>query len=356
MIQTPCPRCQRALTVKDELAGKKIKCPGCQGVIAVPGGAVLPDAVPTEPEPGEEGTEIKRKSNRSKKGGRRKSHSNSGGHTSGLVKRLVLIGMVTLIVGGVLTGTIYLIATYAPSLTALLPKGPEGRRVSVYSAFRVRARQQFVEGPGAGEGLKLGGSDRILVIQDYPEGTHLFVSFTASQKHLIKSGCLRQGAICLTDVEVELLADGKPAKALFLTEDYGTGPVAVRLTGLKSPDELLPGSGTVDSCTQSGTTEDNVNATFGSFDKDGGDVISASGRATFKGKSGLSVFFAYAGQSVNVTWNASARGWYATRDFETAEQFSDSIVINCVFADVPRDAKDYTIRVAGKDDSKVTVP
>ena len=36
MLTFSCPHCAKALRVKDDLAGKKIKCPGCQQVFAVP--------------------------------------------------------------------------------------------------------------------------------------------------------------------------------------------------------------------------------------------------------------------------------------------------------------------------------
>jgi hypothetical protein len=36
-IALACPACKRALKVKDELAGRKIKCPGCAAVLLVPG-------------------------------------------------------------------------------------------------------------------------------------------------------------------------------------------------------------------------------------------------------------------------------------------------------------------------------
>ena len=36
MIAQICPFCQKKLSIKDELAGKKIKCPGCQNLVAVP--------------------------------------------------------------------------------------------------------------------------------------------------------------------------------------------------------------------------------------------------------------------------------------------------------------------------------
>lgn len=38
-ISVQCPSCAKRLKTKDELAGKKIKCPGCGQVLPVPGGA-----------------------------------------------------------------------------------------------------------------------------------------------------------------------------------------------------------------------------------------------------------------------------------------------------------------------------
>lgn len=37
-IQVHCPGCSRSYTLKDELAGKKFKCKGCQAVVAIPRG------------------------------------------------------------------------------------------------------------------------------------------------------------------------------------------------------------------------------------------------------------------------------------------------------------------------------
>jgi hypothetical protein len=41
--------CGRALKLRDDVAGKKIKCPACQAVIEVPGAASEPDLLPEEP-------------------------------------------------------------------------------------------------------------------------------------------------------------------------------------------------------------------------------------------------------------------------------------------------------------------
>ena len=36
MIHLQCPACTKALKLKDELAGKKLKCPSCGKPVAVP--------------------------------------------------------------------------------------------------------------------------------------------------------------------------------------------------------------------------------------------------------------------------------------------------------------------------------
>ena len=38
MIRFACPQCQKALQVADSAAGKKLKCPQCGGVLAIPAG------------------------------------------------------------------------------------------------------------------------------------------------------------------------------------------------------------------------------------------------------------------------------------------------------------------------------
>src|SRR5438128_860889 len=45
-IKFPCPHCKKALKVKDELAGRKAKCPSCQQILTIP------KAVATAADPG----------------------------------------------------------------------------------------------------------------------------------------------------------------------------------------------------------------------------------------------------------------------------------------------------------------
>jgi len=49
MITFTCPSCQKKLSVKDELAGKRVKCPGCGKAIAVPASAKATLAARTKP-------------------------------------------------------------------------------------------------------------------------------------------------------------------------------------------------------------------------------------------------------------------------------------------------------------------
>ena len=47
MLTFTCTACQKKLSVKEELAGKKVKCPGCGAVMAVP--APVPAGGPKSP-------------------------------------------------------------------------------------------------------------------------------------------------------------------------------------------------------------------------------------------------------------------------------------------------------------------
>ena len=42
-VRTPCPSCGKTLAVADELAGRRVKCPGCQHIFRV---AATPDDEP----------------------------------------------------------------------------------------------------------------------------------------------------------------------------------------------------------------------------------------------------------------------------------------------------------------------
>lgn len=51
-IEVACPHCQKNLRVGDHVAGKKIRCPACQGVVAVPAEEIVEVAeVYEEPKP-----------------------------------------------------------------------------------------------------------------------------------------------------------------------------------------------------------------------------------------------------------------------------------------------------------------
>src|SRR6476646_9265714 len=48
-IRFHCPACKTPLKVRAELAGKKIKCPKCQGIAPVPAASAAPEAPAAPP-------------------------------------------------------------------------------------------------------------------------------------------------------------------------------------------------------------------------------------------------------------------------------------------------------------------
>lgn len=56
-IQVVCPTCEKSYKVKDEAAGKKMRCKGCETVIPIPVAAAVEEGDPWDalPEAGEEG-------------------------------------------------------------------------------------------------------------------------------------------------------------------------------------------------------------------------------------------------------------------------------------------------------------
>src|SRR5262245_4400963 len=52
-IQVKCPNgaCGKTFAVKDEFAGRRAKCPGCGGVLTIPGGAEVPVMAAAAPPP-----------------------------------------------------------------------------------------------------------------------------------------------------------------------------------------------------------------------------------------------------------------------------------------------------------------
>lgn len=103
-IALACPACKRALKVKDELAGRRIKCPGCATVLPVPGKkaateesvtAKKPRPVPTAAEDDDEPDEDERPRKKKKK---KQAASNRGLLIGAGVAVVVAIAAIVLIV------------------------------------------------------------------------------------------------------------------------------------------------------------------------------------------------------------------------------------------------------------------
>ena len=71
-----CSSCQKRLTLRDDLAGKRVKCPGCGTVLAVPGNDVVVTAAVAEEASGEPAATKPREKRRKRgsRGGSRAHH------------------------------------------------------------------------------------------------------------------------------------------------------------------------------------------------------------------------------------------------------------------------------------------
>jgi predicted Zn finger-like uncharacterized protein len=96
-IALTCPSCERALKVKDELAGRKIKCPKCGTVIAVMSKAADSEARITAKKPARvQQDEEPEEEERPKKKKKKKSKSNSALLIGVAIGGVALIGVIVL--------------------------------------------------------------------------------------------------------------------------------------------------------------------------------------------------------------------------------------------------------------------
>jgi hypothetical protein len=104
-IDVKCPSCGKGHKVKDEAAGKKLRCKGCEAVIPIPKKAAAEtDADPWETldenEGGEELPPVAREAPRSKKGSGKKSKlRSSGGMPVAIMVSIGIDGIVVAIMG-----------------------------------------------------------------------------------------------------------------------------------------------------------------------------------------------------------------------------------------------------------------
>src|SRR4051812_582135 len=49
MLRLPCPSCSKKLNVRDEFAGKSVRCSGCGTLVRIPALAATPSFVPGSP-------------------------------------------------------------------------------------------------------------------------------------------------------------------------------------------------------------------------------------------------------------------------------------------------------------------
>jgi hypothetical protein len=220
-----CSTCQKRLTLRDDLAGKRVKCPGCGTVLAVPGDdVVVTAAVADEPsaEPGGKPREKRRK-----RGGR-----GSGGGSRAPARPLFVFAGISftplitaVFVGGIafLVGGIILLLTLTP-VGSWLSSGPKVQVVDVYTAVNGLRYRDVGERAlqSSTLALTIPGPRKILITRPNPAGDYLRIElnipFTdvdayfpgVTQRRWLRHGMvkLEGGGESLTPVFVQPENDG----------------------------------------------------------------------------------------------------------------------------------------------------
>src|SRR5438105_4921348 len=118
-----CPECDAALNIDDSLpVGKKIKCPTCQAIFALPVGnadAVSAKRLPPPPRDADDDTEWDDDLRPARRRGSRREKQGMG---AGAVVALIAVSL--LVAGGVGAGTYFLVTLLIPAPVAEVDVAP----------------------------------------------------------------------------------------------------------------------------------------------------------------------------------------------------------------------------------------
>jgi len=350
--------CGRQMQVKEEFAGKRIKCPHCQAVLLVAAQEPPPaDEAEPEEQPAERG---RRKKRRRKSGAFR-----SAGPLFTLFgidfnrTMVVVFGscLLVTIVGLVLLFTLTDAASYFSSK-------PDVKVVDVYTAIN---GIRYTE---VGERLlnrntvayTIPGHRKIMVTRGNPEGRFLLIKFKIKHADVQKHFQGASVAVFLRSDHVELEADGEKINPLFVvdrwrepSEGYKIGYTPPRQEGssAKLTDYIGPG---LNGWTHEGTVHED-GATF-RFEGKRGMVVTTDLAATDAGGSG-----SRAGRSkdkrpgefivdspdsfINVTCDNASTVWLVAGELEQPNELGRKWEISCLFPRPKGAGKELTLRVLG---------
>jgi hypothetical protein len=361
-----CPSCNKTLNVRDELAGKRIKCPACTATLAVPAPSAAPEKEP----------DVAEESRSRKRGKKRKSKSGKAAQPLFTLGSIEFTPLKLLAVGGM--GVIFLalvvVVILLTQLGSIFSWEPDSQFVDVHTpvnGFRdTKAGAIILQGKSVPYSIP--GHKKIIVTRPNPNGQYLLVTVPVSSKEIAQYFANSRGPISLmtlTREHILLAADGLQTPAQFVLDRTINGERGYHL-GWDPPEQenrkpdlrehLGPGkngwthegntNGGGQVITFEGSTGMSVKTQVGDERLDGSEDRSLLGDVTGtklpKDLSGGLV----AGPSayVFVTWNKGSTGWMLDTSIEQPNDLSLTRTIQCFFPRPTGDAKNAKLIVLGK--------
>lgn len=367
-ITATCAACNRIIKAKDELAGARVKCPGCGTPVILPSPAdsasPSADSNAAAPEPTERRRRKKRRGSKSRSA--QPIFSMMGIELT--PRALVVTGGLTALM---LVGVV-LLFTLTP-LGSWFSSAPEVRVVDVYTAVNGMRYSDVAERVLQNKSAihAIPGHRRLLVTRETPEGGYLRIKVRIPHKQSDAYFAGSRGGVTLIGPVIQLKSGNDAFEPVYVTDysdpevGFHMGFVPPQASGTKSLREYLgPGERADNSWTHEGelkedgaalcfegkhgmkvTTEISAKRLDG--EKDPNVLKDLSGGMDL-GK-GLDASRLVPGPSayVKVTWDPASTGFLVAREVERPNDISLSWDVTCIFQR-PKGAKEATLEVLGK--------
>ena len=373
-VSTACAACNRVIKAKDELAGARVKCPGCGATVTLPS-KVQTGSAPAAPadEPAAASDEQTERRRRKKRRGSKSRSADPVFSMMGIefTSRALMVvgGLVALMAVGVV-----LLFVLTP-LGSVFSSAPEVRVVDVYTAVNgmryTDVGERVLQNKTAI--YTIPGHRRLLVIKDSPEGGYLQIKVRIPHKQSDAYFAGSRGAVTLIGPVIQLKCGSEAYEPVYVTDrsdpevGFHMGFTPPKQAGAGSlQDYLGPGKKADNSWTHDGELKEDgevarfegkrgmkVTTQISSHrldgDKDPNVLKDLSGGTADLGK-GLDASKLVSGPSayVKVTWDPTCTGFLVAREVERPNDISLSWEVTCVFQK-PKSGKDATLTVLGKE-------
>jgi hypothetical protein len=353
-IELTCCGCRKHLRVRDEVAGKRVRCPACGATVSVPSPiteepAVIrvkrpPPSPPIEEEEPDEPSPLEDSPKRRRKKGKKRSSSvlfypmlSLFGIDLTPLKLIVLA--VVLLVGGL---SVFLYVT-----------APEAK-VRVVDVYNLEDDlHEFTTGAPEGNLIKLlllaNYKPKALIVQEKPDGAFLMVRFKISERTLKKLVGEDYPNFVLKKKDVVLQGDGDPIYPLFMFE-----PVKAPNYVIRTKSRLGDGDGEKPEPLEppvEAHQKDVAPSAENPWTHPGVLQVNPTGSSEFQGIRGMLVTYTHGrlpAKEVTITWDKDSAIWFGVKEQGTpGEIFLVDWRLTCLFPR-PATTKNLKLTVLGQ--------